>query len=50
MKNGIKYSIAIMTLAGISYLSFLTFKRFLEAKRDATTVTLQEADEILNNL
>jgi hypothetical protein len=50
MKNGIKYTIIGLTLVGISFLSFLTFKRFLEAKRDGTTVTLQQADEIINNL
>ena len=50
MKNGLKYTLVGLGLAGVSYLSFLTWKRFLEAKYDGTTVSLQEAEDIIKNL
>ena len=50
MKKGLKYTLVGLGLAGVSYLSFITWKRFLEAKWDGTNVTLEEADSIINNV
>ncbi len=50
MKKGLKYTLVGLGLAGVSYLSFITWKRFIEAKWDATNVTLEEADSIIKNV
>jgi hypothetical protein len=50
MSKTLKYTLVGIGLAGVSFLSFLTWTRFLEAKRDGTTVTLEEAEDILKNV
>lgn len=50
MKKSLKYTLVGLGLVGASYLSFLTWKRFLEAKWDGTTVSLSEAENIIKNV
>jgi hypothetical protein len=51
MKNKfIKYSVVILSLGVISALSFFTLQRFLEMKKDATKVSLDEANDIIDNM
>ena len=50
MKKGLKYTLVGLGLVGVSYLSFITWKRFIEAKWDSTNVSLQEAEDILKNM
>ena len=50
MSKTLKYTLVGLGLAGVSYLSFLTWKRFLEAKWDGTNVTLTEAESIIKNV
>jgi hypothetical protein len=51
MKNKfIKYSIVVVGLGVISALSFFTLQRFLEMKKDATKVSLDEANDIIDNM
>jgi hypothetical protein len=50
MKKGLKYTIVALGLAGVSYLSFYTWKRFLESKWDNSNVSLEEADSIIKNI
>ena len=46
----IKYSVVILGLGVISALSFFTLQRFLEMKKDATKVSLDEANDIIDNM
>jgi hypothetical protein len=50
MKKTLKYTLVGLGLAGVSYLSFLTWTRFIEAKYDGTKVSLQEAEDIIKNV
>jgi hypothetical protein len=51
MKNKfIKYSVVVLGLGVISALSFFTLQRFLEMKKDATKVSLDEANDIIDNM
>jgi hypothetical protein len=51
MKNKfIKYSVVILGLGVISALSFFTLQRFLEMKKDARKVSLDEANDIIDNM
>lgn len=51
MKNKfIKYSVVILGLGVISALSFFTLQRFLEMKKDSTKVSLDEANDIIDNM
>lgn len=46
----IKYSVVILGLGVISALSFFTLQRFLEMKKDVKEVSLDEANEIIDNM
>jgi hypothetical protein len=46
----IKYSVVILGLGVISALSFFTLQRFLEMKKDVKVVSLDEANEIIDNM
>ena len=46
----IKYSVVIVGLGLISALSFFTLQRFLEMKKDVKVVSLDEANEIIDNM
>lgn len=46
----IKYSVVIVGLGVISALSFFTLQRFLEMKKDFTKVSLNEANDIIDNM
>lgn len=51
MKNKfIKYSVVILGLGVISALSFFTLQKFLQMKKDATKVSLDEANDIIDNM
>jgi hypothetical protein len=50
MKKGLKYTLVAIGLAGVSYLSYITWLRFIEAKWDSTNVSVAEAEDIIKNL